>query len=237
MDRPTAYTDTELQEIGEGRPVGLQNRRTCSALRRPGAQRHHRHVHRTGAKDNGFANQARPAPPRKNAAKPVRRARRQSAADRPNAGEPIRPWPKQANVARLAAAARSCARPVGAGRRGLSLRCRRAPLPSGASRRSPPCASSTACSPRARRLDLTLEEDRDDAPGSRPGQDMLCCGLRTRAETTGHHQARSAAHACRGSSMMGCRCILRPPLEIPGPPAATFTPPADNRLGCSATGG
>lgn len=31
-------------------------------------------------------------------------------------------------------------------------------------------------------LDLTLEEDPEkDAPGSRPGPDMLCCGLRTRA--------------------------------------------------------
>ncbi|MET3577532.1 GcrA cell cycle regulator [Mesorhizobium robiniae] len=30
-------------------------------------------------------------------------------------------------------------------------------------------------------LDLTLEEDpENDAPGSRPGLDMLCCGLRTR---------------------------------------------------------
>ena len=30
-------------------------------------------------------------------------------------------------------------------------------------------------------LDLTLEEDpENDAPGSRPGADMLCCGLRTR---------------------------------------------------------
>ena len=29
-------------------------------------------------------------------------------------------------------------------------------------------------------LDLTLEEDpENDAPGSRPGLDMLCCGLRT----------------------------------------------------------
>ncbi|UVK37817.1 GcrA cell cycle regulator [Mesorhizobium sp. AR10] len=42
-------------------------------------------------------------------------------------------------------------------------------------------------------LDLTLEEDPDnDAPGSRPGPDMLCCGLRTRALKSycTYHQAR-----------------------------------------------
>ncbi|ESX59778.1 GcrA cell cycle regulator [Mesorhizobium sp. LSHC422A00] len=42
-------------------------------------------------------------------------------------------------------------------------------------------------------LDLTLEEDPDnDAPGSRPGPEMLCCGLRTRALKSycEYHQAR-----------------------------------------------
>ena len=42
-------------------------------------------------------------------------------------------------------------------------------------------------------LDLTLEEDpENDAPGSRPGADMLCCGLRTRALKSycAYHQAR-----------------------------------------------
>lgn len=42
-------------------------------------------------------------------------------------------------------------------------------------------------------LDLTLEEDPEkDAPGSRPGADMLCCGLRTRALKSycEYHQAR-----------------------------------------------
>ncbi|MER8896809.1 GcrA cell cycle regulator [Mesorhizobium sp. M0676] len=42
-------------------------------------------------------------------------------------------------------------------------------------------------------LDLTLEEDPDnDAPGSRPGLEMLCCGLRTRALKSycEYHQAR-----------------------------------------------
>ncbi|PWJ94680.1 GcrA cell cycle regulator [Mesorhizobium loti] len=42
-------------------------------------------------------------------------------------------------------------------------------------------------------LDLTLEEDPDnDAPGSRPGADMLCCGMRTRALKSycPYHQAR-----------------------------------------------
>ncbi|MER9003764.1 hypothetical protein NKI15_09045 [Mesorhizobium sp. M0862] len=58
---------------------------------------------------------------------------------------------------------------------------------------SPPCASSTACSTAAAPLDLTLEEDPDnDAPGSRPGLEMLCCGLRTRALKSycEYHQAR-----------------------------------------------
>ncbi|TRC87873.1 GcrA cell cycle regulator [Mesorhizobium sp. WSM4303] len=42
-------------------------------------------------------------------------------------------------------------------------------------------------------LDLTLEEDpENDEPGSRPGPDMLCCGLRTRALKSycEYHQAR-----------------------------------------------
>jgi GcrA cell cycle regulator len=42
-------------------------------------------------------------------------------------------------------------------------------------------------------LDLTLEEDSEnDAPGSRPGADMLCCGMRTRALKSycTYHQAR-----------------------------------------------
>ncbi|RUX91735.1 GcrA family cell cycle regulator [Mesorhizobium sp. M7D.F.Ca.US.004.01.2.1] len=42
-------------------------------------------------------------------------------------------------------------------------------------------------------LDLTLEEDpENDAPGSRPGADMLCCGMRTRALKSycPYHQAR-----------------------------------------------
>lgn len=42
-------------------------------------------------------------------------------------------------------------------------------------------------------LDLTLEEDpENDAPGSRPGAEMLCCGLRTRALKSycAYHQAR-----------------------------------------------
>ncbi|MER9397145.1 GcrA cell cycle regulator [Mesorhizobium sp. M0615] len=42
-------------------------------------------------------------------------------------------------------------------------------------------------------LDMTLEEDPDnDAPGSRPGSEMLCCGLRTRALKSycEYHQAR-----------------------------------------------
>lgn len=42
-------------------------------------------------------------------------------------------------------------------------------------------------------LDLTLEEDpENDEPGSRPGPEMLCCGLRTRALKSycAYHQAR-----------------------------------------------
>lgn len=42
-------------------------------------------------------------------------------------------------------------------------------------------------------LDLTLEEDpENDAPGGRPGADMLCCGMRTKALKSycTYHQAR-----------------------------------------------
>ncbi|SJM30608.1 hypothetical protein [Mesorhizobium delmotii] len=46
-------------------------------------------------------------------------------------------------------------------------------------------------------LDLTLEEDpENDAPGSRPALDMLCCGLRTRPLKSycAYHAARFCDH-------------------------------------------
>ncbi|UVK51562.1 GcrA cell cycle regulator [Mesorhizobium sp. AR02] len=48
-------------------------------------------------------------------------------------------------------------------------------------------------------LDLTLEEDPEsDAPGSRPGADMLCCGMATRALKSycNYHQARFQRRVC-----------------------------------------
>ena len=48
-------------------------------------------------------------------------------------------------------------------------------------------------------LDLTLEEDSEnDAPGGRPGADMLCCGMRTRALKSycSYHQARFQRRVC-----------------------------------------
>ncbi|OBQ73352.1 GcrA cell cycle regulator [Mesorhizobium erdmanii] len=48
-------------------------------------------------------------------------------------------------------------------------------------------------------LDLTLEENpQDDAPGSQPGADMLCCGMRTRALKSycSYHQARFQRRVC-----------------------------------------
>ncbi|TPM13091.1 GcrA family cell cycle regulator [Mesorhizobium sp. B2-3-5] len=48
-------------------------------------------------------------------------------------------------------------------------------------------------------LDLTLEEDpENDAPGGRPGADMLCCGMRTKAMKSycGYHQARFRRRVC-----------------------------------------
>lgn len=49
-------------------------------------------------------------------------------------------------------------------------------------------------------LDLTLEEDpQDDAPGGRPGADMLCCGMRTKALKSycSYHQARFQRRVCQ----------------------------------------
>ncbi|TRC72513.1 GcrA cell cycle regulator [Mesorhizobium sp. WSM4310] len=49
-------------------------------------------------------------------------------------------------------------------------------------------------------LDLTLEEDpENDAPGGRPGADMLCCGMRTKAQKSycGYHQARFQRRVCQ----------------------------------------
>lgn len=48
-------------------------------------------------------------------------------------------------------------------------------------------------------LDLTLQEDPEkDAPGGRPGADMLCCGMRTKALKSycGYHQARFQRRVC-----------------------------------------
>lgn len=48
-------------------------------------------------------------------------------------------------------------------------------------------------------LDLTLEEDpQNDAPGGRPGAEMLCCGMRTKALKSycGYHQARFQRRVC-----------------------------------------
>jgi GcrA cell cycle regulator len=50
-------------------------------------------------------------------------------------------------------------------------------------------------------LDLALEEDpQKDAPGARPGPEMLCCGLRTRPTRSycAHHHARFHGHRGRG---------------------------------------
>ncbi|TIQ85390.1 MAG: hypothetical protein E5X44_26660, partial [Mesorhizobium sp.] len=46
-------------------------------------------------------------------------------------------------------------------------------------------------------LDLTLEQDpENDAPGSRPALEMLCCGLRTRPLRSycAYHAARFCGH-------------------------------------------
>ncbi|MBN9216824.1 MAG: GcrA cell cycle regulator [Mesorhizobium sp.] len=48
-------------------------------------------------------------------------------------------------------------------------------------------------------LDLTLEENpQDDAPGGRPGADMLCCGMRVRALKSycAYHEARFRRRVC-----------------------------------------
>ncbi|MDX8440575.1 GcrA cell cycle regulator [Mesorhizobium australafricanum] len=50
-------------------------------------------------------------------------------------------------------------------------------------------------------IDLALrEEPEDDPPGARPGQDMLCCGLRTTGTRSycAHHHARFHGHRRRG---------------------------------------
>lgn len=48
-------------------------------------------------------------------------------------------------------------------------------------------------------LELALEEDAEnDAPGGRPGADMLCCGMRTKALKSycSYHQARFQRRVC-----------------------------------------
>ena len=49
-------------------------------------------------------------------------------------------------------------------------------------------------------LDLTLQEDPEhDAPGGRPGADMLCCGMRTKGLKSycSYHQARFQRRICQ----------------------------------------
>ncbi|TJU85327.1 MAG: GcrA cell cycle regulator, partial [Mesorhizobium sp.] len=68
----------------------------------------------------------------------------------------------------------------------------RAPIgrqPHGVAMRFIDCLFSRCRAP----LDMALEEDPEkDAPGGRPGADMLCCGMRTKALKSycSYHQAR-----------------------------------------------
>ena len=215
----TAYTDTELQEIALWLRDGLSASKIavrCSALRGSPVSRNAiiGIVHRNPAlKTIGFANQGggrSGGRPRKNAAKagrPGKAAKRAPPAPGqtmpPMQTGPIRPTPKQAKPPKQTKLSpawlppRLFLREAGLVPDGEAYRFKvPAPRPV-AVRRQPQVAAMRFIDCLFNRcrapLDLTLEEDpENDAPGSRPGQDMLCCGLRTRALKSycAYHQAR-----------------------------------------------
>ncbi|MER9411631.1 GcrA cell cycle regulator [Mesorhizobium sp. M0589] len=206
----TAYTETELQEIAVWLRDGLSATGIAvrfTALRGSPVSRNAiiGIVHRNSAlKTIGFANPRggrSGGRPRKNAtapqpSKPVRR---------PEVSKPAAPATPVARQARHTPArpllpARPAPSIPGEGRLVVDGEIYRfnvpAPRPASLGRqphvaamRFIDCLFDRCRAP----LDLTLEEDPDnDAPGSRPGLEMLCCGLRTRALKSycEYHQAR-----------------------------------------------
>ena len=213
----TAYTDTELQEIAVWLRDGLSATRIAvrfTALRGSLVSRNAiiGIVHRNAAlKTIGFAN-PKGGRPKKNAVGAT--AANENMAGRTLPAQPAR----QAEVSKLPVPARPVAKPArqrparplsptrpahstpGEGRLVVDGEIYRFKLPAPrpaaigrqphvAAMRFIDCLFGRCRAP----LDLTLEEDpENDAPGSRPGPDMLCCGLRTRALKSycTYHQAR-----------------------------------------------
>ena len=225
----TAYTDTELQEIGVWLRDGLSATRIAvrfTALRGSPISRNAiiGIVHRNAAlKTIGFANPKggrSGGRPRKNASRiatPPGTAPSQNKVRKNPPAEVLEPA-SDVRVSTLLEPVRSPAKPTsqpaarplspsrparsipGEGRLVVDGEIYRFKLPAPrpaaigrqphvAAMRFIDCLFNRCRAP----LDLTLEEDpENDEPGSRPGPEMLCCGLRTVALKSycAYHQAR-----------------------------------------------
>jgi GcrA cell cycle regulator len=219
-----SYTDAELQEIARWLKEGLSASRIAaafSALRGSPVSRNaiigivHRNA-MLGAV--GFANRGGPPASVKRVAVKSRRQGRTRAKSRATGKVAVEKLP-DAQIAGGGAARKIQTRPdpspawlptrrlvreVGvliADGEAYRLEVpapQRAPIgrqPHGVAMRFIDCLFSRCRAP----LDMALEEDPEkDAPGGRPGADMLCCGMRTKALKSycSYHQARFQRRVC-----------------------------------------
>ncbi|CCV08151.1 GcrA cell cycle regulator [Mesorhizobium metallidurans STM 2683] len=212
------YTDTELEAIARWLKDGLSASKISdrlSALRGSAVSRNavigivHRNA---GLSAIGFANPGggrSGGRPKKNAAKPgTRQARSPGQAQLPEQAKlPEQGGPATVRPLRPASHVKSVrlAPPVWLPPQRFGLPAQKGealkppvPRPAGrqphvAAMRFIDCLFNRCRAP----LDLTLEEDpENDAPGARPGAEMLCCGLRTRALKSycAYHAARFYDH-------------------------------------------
>ncbi|TPI33057.1 GcrA cell cycle regulator [Mesorhizobium sp. B3-2-1] len=205
-----SYSDSELQAIGAWLRDGLSASGIAAAFSAQRGARVSRNaiigiVHRSAMLGAiGFANgKGRPAA-RTAMAKAASRAAKVEAsrsgaslqpavksATRPKrAPSPVRPRLFQREAGVLIADGQTYRIEVPAPPRGPIGR-----QPHGVAMRFIDCLFNRCRAP----LDLRVEEDpQNGAPGGRPGQDMLCCGMRTRAMKSycTYHQARFQRRVC-----------------------------------------
>lgn len=205
------YTDTELEAIARWLKDGLSASKIAdrlSALRGSAVSRNavigivHRNA---GLNAIGFANPGggrSGGRQKKNAAKPGQQAKLPGQAELPGQGglTTVRPLKPASHIKSVRLAPPVWLPPQRFGlpaQEGEALKAP-APRPTGrqphvAAMRFIDCLFNRCRAP----LDLTLEEDpENDAPGARPGAEMLCCGLRTRALKSycAYHAARFHDH-------------------------------------------
>ncbi|MEI9421291.1 GcrA cell cycle regulator [Mesorhizobium sp. Cs1299R1N1] len=207
----TGYSDSELQAIAAWLKDGLSASRIAAAFSALRGARVSRNaiigiVHRNGMLGAiGFANgKGLPAAVMATAKAARRAAKAETIIERAGAAlqpakpamrpkrapSPVRPRLFQREAGVLIADGETYRFKVPAPPRGPIGR-----QPHGVAMRFIDCLFSRCRAP----LDLALEEDpQNGAPGGRPGQDMLCCGMRTKAMKSycTYHQARFQRRVC-----------------------------------------